>query len=74
MIIVQGTFEPAGNGNRVCGGVMAGNALLGGQDIRGGSVVQYSGCAVSRAIVNSTLTRARRLPNRSWVDVSYLTY
>ncbi len=74
VIIVQGSFETQGNGNRVFGGIMAGNAALGSEVLTGGSVVQYSNCAVTRSIVNSTLTRARRLPNRSWVDVSYLTY
>lgn len=74
VIIVQGDFETQGNGNRVYGGILAGNATLGEQTITGGSVVQYSSCAVERAIFNSSLTRARRLPNRSWVDVSYLVY
>lgn len=74
MIIVQGSFETQGNGNKVFGGVMAGNATLGVDLLTGTSEVQFSTCAVSRAILNSTLTRARRLPNRSWVDVSYLTY
>ncbi len=74
VIIVQGSFQPIGSGNRVLGGVMAGNAMLGVDFLGGGSVTQYSSCAVTRAILNSTLTRARRLPNRSWVDVSYLTY
>ncbi len=74
VIIVQGTFETQGNGNRIFGGVLAGNATLNDQTVTGGSVVQYSHCAVQRAILNSSLTRARRLPNRSWVDVSYLVY
>jgi hypothetical protein len=74
VIIVQGDFETQGNGTRVYGGILAGNATLGQQIITGGSVVQYSSCAVERAIFNLSLTRARRLPNRSWVDVSYLVY
>ena len=53
---------------------MTRNQSLGGQTLTGGSVVQYSSCAVTRAILSSDLTRARRLPNRSWVDVSFLTY
>ena len=68
------SFETQGNGNKVYGGVMAGNATLGVDLLTGASEVQFSSCALSRAILNSTLTRARRLPNRSWVDVSYLTY
>ena len=74
VIIVQGDFETQGNGNRVFGGVLAGNATLGAQTLTGGSEVQFSSCAIERAIFNSSLTRARRLPNRSWVDVSYLVY
>ena len=74
VIIVQGSFETQGNGNRVYGGVLAGNATLGGQILTGGSEVQYSNCAVQRAIFNPSLTRARPLRNRSWVDVSYLVY
>ncbi|MEE8326022.1 MAG: hypothetical protein V3R58_03185 [candidate division NC10 bacterium] len=74
MIIVQGSFTPLGAGNRIVGGVMAGNATLGLEIFGGGSVTQYSNCAVTRSIMNSSLTRARRLPYRSWVDVSYLTY
>jgi len=74
LIIVQGYLETQGNGNRVYGAVMAGNATLGGEIVTGGSEVQYSSCAVNRAILNSSLVRARRLPFRSWVDVSYLTY
>ena len=74
VIIVQGEFETQGNGNRIFGGVLAGNATLGGQVYTGGSIISYSKCALERAILGSNLTRARRLPNRSWVDVSYLTY
>ena len=74
VIIVQGNFETQGSGNRVFGGILAGNATLGQQTLTGGSVIQYSNCAVQRAIFNSRLTRVRRLPNRSWVDVSYLVY
>jgi hypothetical protein len=47
---------------------------LGTEIITGGSEVQYSSCAVTRAILNSNLVRARALPNRGWVDVSYLYY
>ena len=72
LVIVQGNFETQGNGNRIYGAVMARNVTLGSEILTGGSVVQYSKCAVTRAILNSDLTRARRLPNRSWVDVSYL--
>jgi hypothetical protein len=74
VIIVQGSLETVGSGNTVFGGVMAGNATLGGETLTGSSEFRYSSCAIHRAMINSSLTRARRLPFRSWVDVSYLTY
>lgn len=73
VIIVQGNFETQGSGNRIVGGVMASNADLLQQNLVGGSVVQYSKCAVERALLNnSSLTRARPLANRSFVDLSNL--
>jgi hypothetical protein len=71
IIIAQGAFETQGNGNRVLGGVMASNALLEDERLVGGSIVQNSTCAVTRSILlNSALTRARPLTQRSWVDLS----
>ena len=71
LIIVQGTLETQGNGNRVMGGVFAGNATLANQAVDGGSVIQNSTCAVTRAIENNAaLNRARPLAERSWVDLS----
>lgn len=71
IVIVQGSMETQGSGNRIYGGVMAGNADFDAQSLVGGSVVTNSTCAVSRAILNnSSLTRARPLASRSWVDLS----
>ena len=71
LIIVQGSMETQGSGNRVWGGVMAGNADFDTQALTGGSVVTNSTCAVRRAIKeNSSLTRVRPLAARSWVDLS----
>jgi len=71
VIIVQGDFETQGNGNRVFGGVLASNADIENQSLTGGSVIQNSTCAVSRAILNSkSLNRPRPLGIRSWVDLS----
>lgn len=73
VIITQGNFETQGSGNRIVGGVMASNANLLQQSLVGGSVVQYSKCAVERALINnSSLTRARPLAQRSFVDLSNL--
>lgn len=75
VIIVQGAFETHGSGNRVMGGVMAGNANFSSQSIIGGSVVNNSTCAVSTAILNANgLTRARPLAERSFVDISAISY
>ncbi len=74
IIIVQGSMETQGSGNRVYGGVLASNADFDTQALVGGSVVTNSTCAVSRAISeNASLTRARPLPSRSWVDLSAIS-
>jgi hypothetical protein len=71
IVITQGQFGTQGSGNRVFGGVMAGNADFDSQSLVGGSVVTNSTCAVSRAVLNSpALTRVRPLVSRSWVDLS----
>ena len=71
IIIVQGSVNTQGSGNRVYGGVMASNADLESQSFVGGSVVTNSTCAVSRALLkNPNLTRVRPLASRSWVDLS----
>ncbi len=71
IVIVQGSFETQGAGNRVLGGVLASNADFDSQSLVGGSVVQNSTCAVQRAILNnSSLSRARPLNSRSWLDLS----
>ena len=73
IIIVQGSMETQGSGNRVYGGVMASNASFEAQALVGGSVVTNSTCAVSRAVINSSLTRVRPLASRSWVDLSAIS-
>lgn len=71
IIIVQGTFQTQGAGERIVGAVMASNAELDQMSMSGGSEIQYSSCAVQRAILNnSSLSRARPLANRSWIDLS----
>ncbi len=71
VIIVQGSFETQGSGNRIYGGVLASNADFENQSLTGGSVIQYSSCAVQRVVENSRgLTRARPLTRRSWIDLS----
>ncbi len=73
IIIVQGSMSTQGSRNRVYGGVMASNASFEAQALVGGSVVTNSTCAVSRAVINSSLTRVRPLASRSWVDLSAIS-
>ena len=71
IVIVQGNFETQGSGNRIFGAVMANNADFENQSIVGGSVVQWSSCAVQNTLMNiSSLMRAELLGERSWVDLS----
>ena len=71
IIIAQGTVQTQGSGNRIYGGVMAGNADFESQSLTGGSVLTNSTCAARRAVLNSAgLTRVRPLVSRSWVDLS----
>jgi hypothetical protein len=71
LIVVQGNFETQGNGNRVVGAVMASNASVDQQTVTGTSEVSYSRCTVARAILNNaSLSRARPVTQRSWVDLT----
>lgn len=71
VIVVQGAFMTQGSGNRIYGGVLAGNADFSNQSLTGSSVIQQSSCAVRRAVQNSTsLTQPHALAERSWVDLS----
>jgi hypothetical protein len=71
VIIVQGNFETQGAGNRVIGAVMASNQATIDQDVTGASEVSYSRCTVQRAILNNaSLSRARPLAERSWIDLT----
>ena len=70
-VIVKGTLKTAGSGGHFEGGVIAANVSLETTTVLGDALVQYSSCAVTRAILNnSSLTRVRPLERRSWVDLS----
>ncbi len=72
VIIVQGTFETQGTAD-VYGAVMASNADIDMQSYVGNATINYSSCAVQRAILNNaSLSRARPLEQRSWIDLSAL--
>jgi hypothetical protein len=71
IIIVQGSFETTGAGNRIIGAVMASNSLTDAQGYVGASEITYSRCAVQRSILNNaSLSRARPIAERSWVDLT----
>ena len=73
-LIVQGSCETQGSGNRILGGVLASNVDFESQSLAGTSVVSYSSCAVERAVLNNkNLNRARPLAQRSWVDLSAIS-
>lgn len=71
IIIVQGTFTVGNGGATINGAVMASNAADLTQAFSGGAVINYSSCAITRSILNNaSLSRARPLVERSWVDLS----
>jgi len=70
-VIVRGELKTTGTGGHFNGGVIAANVNLDSSTVLGDALVQYSQCAVIRAVLNNAnLTRARPLENRSWVDLS----
>ena len=83
IVIVMGQFQTqAGASPRITGGVMAANADLEGcvgsgciENLLGASIVQYSSCSIERAILNNAdLAKARPFQQRSWVDLSNVSY
>jgi hypothetical protein len=75
LIMVKGQFESQGSGagdtQRIRGAVLAGNADVDQSVITGGATVQYSSCAVTRAMENAQgLSTIRPLRDRGWVDLT----
>lgn len=71
IIITKGMFETGGSGPRVYGAVISENENGEKQKLSGGSYLQYSSCALERAVENNpNLTRVRPIERRSWVDLS----
>jgi Tfp pilus assembly protein PilX len=75
LVMVKGQFESqgsgAGNTQRIRGAVLAGNAELDQSVLTGGATVQYSSCAVTRAMENAAgLTTIRPLRERGWTDLT----
>ncbi|MFO8175845.1 MAG: hypothetical protein R6T96_16290, partial [Longimicrobiales bacterium] len=70
-VIVRGELKTTGTGGHFNGGVIAANVNLDSSTVLGDALVQYSQCAVTRAVLNNAnLTRVRPLEDRSWVDLS----
>lgn len=69
-VIVRGTVLTEGTGGHFVGGLIAANVALNASSVLGDAVIQYSSCSVTRAVLNSALTRVRPLENRGWVDLS----
>jgi hypothetical protein len=66
LVAVRGTLVVRG-GAWITGAVLAGAAVVGGQDGEGRTVVAYSGCAVERAL--AAAAQARRLRERAWTEL-----
>lgn len=75
VVVVKGRLKTTGTGGHFYGGVMAENVDFETSQVLGNALVQYSSCAIQRAILyNSAITRARPLAARSWIDLSSLMY
>jgi hypothetical protein len=66
-VIVKGTMSTAGHGNHFNGALMAANVDLDQNTVLGDAVVQYSSCALSRAVKGSALPVRASL--RPWVEL-----
>jgi hypothetical protein len=74
-VIIKGTLIAVGGGagGHFYGGVIAANVILDDNTVTGNALVDYSRCAVTRAVLNSAaLTRVRPIEDRGWVDLSSL--
>jgi hypothetical protein len=74
-VIIKGTLVAIGGGagGHFYGGVIAANVILDDNTVTGNALVDYSACAVTRAVINSSaLTRVRPIEDRSWVDLTSL--
>lgn len=72
-VIIRGTLRAVGGGagGHFRGGVIAANIVLESTTVTGNALIEFSACAVQRAVLNnSALTRVKPLESRSWVDLS----
>ena len=66
-VIATGRVRSAGTGGHVFGGVMAQNVELDPNVITGNSVINYSACAIQRALLG--VASVQRIGSRSWAQL-----
>jgi len=66
-VIVRGRIKSTGTGGKLNGGVMAANVDLEQNTVLGDATINYSSCAVEKAIAGSA--NPRRLVQRAWTEV-----
>ena len=69
-VIVRGTVLTEGTGGHFIGGLIAANVALNASSVLGNALIQFSRCAIDRALLNSSLSSVKPLANRGWVDLS----
>jgi Tfp pilus assembly protein PilX len=68
LIIAKGGIKISGNGNKITGALLAQDVALDDQNsISGNTTLQYSSCAISKALAGSA--SAKPLTQRSWAQV-----
>lgn len=74
IVIVRGSFFSSGNGGHIIGHLMAynGGSIDSDNTATGNSLVQYSSCAIARAVNESNLAVRHPVPilARSWMDLT----
>jgi hypothetical protein len=66
-VIIRGTLKTQGTGGHFNGGVIAANIELDQNDVLGDAVINYSSCAVIKALQNTA--PAAPLRSRSWANL-----
>lgn len=66
-VIVRGRIKSTGTGGKLNGGVMAANVDLEQNTVLGDATINYSSCAVEKAIGGSA--NPRRIVERAWTEV-----
>ena len=67
-VIVRGALSTQGTGGHFNGGVIAANVDLDQSSVLGDAIVNYSSCAIARAV--SGAASGARLKERSWVNLN----